>query len=403
MKSGSFRKIIAFILSFISLSPVLIAQSNIRDSLLFQNRQRQYIVHLPPAYNDQEPLALVIVLHGGSGNLNSVQNFTNMNPVSNANRFLVLYPQGFGPSGMGGFTWADGRGTSADKLGIDDVGFINHLLDQVIQDFAVDESRIYLCGFSNGGFLTQKIACQMNERLAAIASLGSSQGVDQILSCNPERPLPTLILTGTADPLVPYEGGPMEGDVPDVISSRELLDFWIQNNACRNELDSLNLPDTDTTDNSNVSVFEWDQCDCEAKVKHLRINGGGHTWPGVELENVEVIGGETNEDIQASVELWKFFRDFQLCTDLVTSVEGPILATPQVEIFPNPSQETVLIKSSTEILRIELVDLRGQVIVSQDANQSLFGLDLQDVSAGTYFLKMKEKGGQEYAKVLLVE
>jgi len=283
----------------------------VNGSIQHDGLQRKYIIHIPSSYDGTEAVPVIFVLHGGSGTVESVQNFTQMNPVSDREGFIVVYPQGYGQSGMGGFTWADGRGTSADRLGVDDVGFINSLIEEVKSEYTINRNKIYLTGFSNGAFMTQKIACEMNAQIAAIASLGSTMDVNLIETCSPGRPLPVLIINGTADPFVPYEGGPMDGDVPDIISTNALNDFWTDNNNCSTEVPPVDLPDSDQTDNSTATVFEFTNCSSDAIVKHFRINNGGHTWPGVENTNYERIAGETNEDIDASTEIWNFFDGFE--------------------------------------------------------------------------------------------
>ncbi|WP_343487109.1 PHB depolymerase family esterase [Allomuricauda sp. d1] len=288
--------------------------TTINATLEHDGLDRIYNLYFPSNYDGDTPLPLVIVLHGGSGNAESVQGFTQMTPVAEANGFLAVYPQGAGPAGDGGFSWADGRGTTADDAAIDDVGFINTLIDILVSEYAVDENRIYLTGFSNGSFLTQKIACTSNSKIAAVASLGSTYDVAQSAECNPGRPIPTLLITGTEDPFIPYDGGEMNTAVNvEILSSPELFQFWAINNGCETELNSIDLPDSNTSDNSTVTQFEFTDCDCDANVKHLRLNGAGHTWAGVENISYEEIAGETNEDIDASTVIWEFFSQFELC------------------------------------------------------------------------------------------
>ena len=126
--------------TIVSLSSVK-AQLNISDSLEHQSLQRKYIVHLPPGYSPDIQYPVVMVLHGGSGNYQSVQGFTQMNPVSNQNNFLAVYPQGIGVAPPG-YSWADGRNTSADQAGIDDVGFISKLVDTLTVEYTIDRKSV---------------------------------------------------------------------------------------------------------------------------------------------------------------------------------------------------------------------------------------------------------------------
>ena len=394
------RKVLYLIIILFIVTTKSQAQTNISDSLIHQGLQRKFIIHLPPDFTPQDSIPLIIVLHGGSGDAFSAQGFTRMNSVSNEFGFAVAYPEGIAESGIGGFTWADGRGTPADDMGIDDVGFINKMVDNILSEYPILFKRVYLCGFSNGGFLTQKIACESNERFAAMASLGSTQDIILNATCNPERPIPTMIITGTNDPLVPYQGGPMDGDVPDIVSSQDLIDFWRSNNNCRTIGDSLDLPNPIIDDSSTVTSFEFIDCDCNADIKHLRINGGGHTWPGVELPDYELIAGQTNEDIQASLELWKFFSQYELCNDLITSIEED-KTQGFLNIYPNPAQQSTVIESSHPYTQLKLFDTNGKLINQIDFNSLKTEIPLHQLTSGIYFIKIIYPDGTYSTKQLI--
>ncbi|MAT40283.1 MAG: hypothetical protein CL946_11845 [Ectothiorhodospiraceae bacterium] len=382
MKDAMHWKSITAVAVFSLFTSLTTAQTNKMDSLKHQGFQRKYVVHVPPGYTGASLVPVVLFLHGGSGNMHSAQNFTMLNPVANANGFLAVYPEGIGPTTGGGYTWADGRGTSADKLGIDDIAFIEKLLDVLESEYKIDSERIYLSGFSNGGFLASRIACENNERFAAIALAGSTLDVVQFHTCSPTRPIPILVLTGNIDPLVPYEGGAMNGNVPDIVSSMQIVKYYIMNNNCSNVADSADLPDIDPSENSTVTVLTYTDCECEATVVHYRINGGGHTWPGVEIPNYELIAGETNEDIQASEELWDFFSAHTLCTK-VSSIED--LRYPgSVYLYPNPGNSSVLILSREPILRVRMFNLAGELVLDDSISGTSYTVDLRGISPGIY-------------------
>lgn len=283
--------------------------SDIRGTLQHQGYIREYALHISPVYNGTQAVPLVLFLHGGGGNATSAQNFTQLNPVADQEGFIAVYPQGFGPAGSG-FSWADGRSTSSDQLGIDDVGFIDKLLEQLVNSFNIDTDRIYVSGFSNGSFMTQRLACERNGKFAAMASLGSTISTDLLNHCIPQRPIPMLLLLGDADPFIPYAGGNVPGNATPISGMTALADFWKTNNRCRSKVAETNLPNTNSADNSFISLTSYTDCDCQAEVRLYQVYGGGHTWPGVENKTYELLAGETNEDIQASQELWAFFKRF---------------------------------------------------------------------------------------------
>lgn len=382
MKKFLLISIIATIVSNASLG-----QSTVIDSIVHQTYQRNFTVHLPTGYTHTTPVPLVFMLHGGGGTMTNAQGFTNLNAVSNTNGFIAVYPQGYGVIPSGGYSWADGRGTSADMAGVDDLGFINKLLDTLIAKYTIDTNKIYICGFSNGGFMTQRFACQQNRRFAAMASLGSIMDTSLFASCNPTRPIPMLFMLGTADPFVPYTGGPMIGSGPvlPIVGIDTLIEFWKTNNNCMTNNPIINFADIDLTDSSTVSLFNFTNCSCNAEISFYRINGGGHTWPGVEILSYEITAGQTNEDIQASVELWNFFNAHTLCHSSL-GVKEPS-AQSIFKLYPNPAN-TVLYLNIPQIEKseISISNLLGQVLIErQNQNQ----IDISELSNGVYLLTIK--------------
>lgn len=392
-----------FLFLFLLLCGMATAQMNVRDSLSHQNFQRLYTVHLPPGFTGNTPVPLLLFMHGGSGDQLSAQGFTRLNQVSNANGFLVVYPEGIGPVSGGGFSWADGRGTSADSMLVDDVGFVDKLLDSLIRDYPIDTSRIFLSGFSNGAFMTQRIACEMNERFAGMASLGSTIDTALIARCNPGRPLPMVIVMGTLDPFVPYNGGPMNGGVTPIVATDSVVQFWVRNNNCRRALDSVAVPDIDQTDSSTVSVFEFTDCDCDADVKLYKVIGAGHTWPGVENVNYEIIAGETNEDINAGEEIWDFFTAHPFCR-VMTGVEMPASdgKGPWLVVYPNPTSGYVHILSDARQERVAVFNLTGARVVQKMVGEQKSDLNLEGLPAGIYVLRVRFSSGELATRRLVI-
>ena len=353
-----YSRLIALLTFFL---PILSTAQN--QTITHQGLTRQYMVHEPAAYDDQTSVPVVLVLHGGGGSAQVTQNFTMMNPVADANGFLAVYPEGYTATGSG-FVWADSRGTAADEDGIDDVGFISRLIDSLRLQYNIDTTRLYACGFSNGGFMTQRLACELGGRFAAIGSLGCSMGVSLYDDCAPAVPVPMLFLAGTADPFVPYEGGIINLGVEPIVAVDTAVQFWVQQNNCQRAAPVLSLPNLVQDDNSTVEQLDFTDCDCGAAVRFFRVLGGGHTWPGVENPFLEPLLGETNEDIQASEELWRFFEGFTAgCT--------PTSARPEMEsgalslrAFPSPFRQLLTVafsKALPSTASFVLSDMQGRV------------------------------------------
>lgn len=368
-----------------------------------QGLVRQYIVYEPSAYAGQSATPVVFVLHGGGGSALVTQNFTRMNPVAEANGFLAVYPQGY-TENSSGFVWADGRGTAADAADIDDVGFIDRLIDSLQLQYNIDTTRLYACGFSNGGFMTQRLACELNGRFAAMAGLGCSMDVSLFADCEPEAPVPMLYVAGTADPFVPYEGGFMNPNVAPIVPVDTAVQFWVRHNNCQTAAPTLSLPDLVQDDNSTVEQLDFTDCDCGAEVRFFRVLGGGHTWPGVENPAIEPLLGETNEDIQASEELWRFFEGF---TNGCTPTAAPGLAAATdltLRAFPNPFAETLVLdfgRALPAAASVRLYCLDGRAVLQRriQAGVTQHRLPLPaDLPAGVYLLRVLVNG-----RVLLAE
>lgn len=383
MKNTLLLTIVAICISINSFG-----QANIIDSIVHQTYQRKFTIHTPTGFTNSTPVPVVFMLHGGGGTMTNGQGFTNLNSVSNLNGFLAVYPQGYGVIPSGGFSWADGRGTSADIAGIDDLGFIDKLLDTLIAKYSIDTNKIYICGFSNGGFMTQRFACQQNQRFAAMASLGSIMDTTLFASCNPSRPIPMLFMLGTADPFVPYNGGPMigSGPVPPIVGIDTLINFWKVNNNCVTSNTPINGPNIVLTDSSTVTIFNYTNCSCNSDISFYRINGGGHTWPGVEIPSYEIIAGQTNEDIQASVELWNFFNAHTLCNTTVGIDEQTTQI--KIKVYPNPATTILYLQFlQNENYKLDIKNYLGQTILTA-INQNQ--IDISQLTNGIYLLTLQQ-------------
>jgi polyhydroxybutyrate depolymerase len=372
----------------------LFGQTNITDSIVHQTFNRKFMVHFPPNFNTTTQRALVLNLHGGSGNMVSAQGFSMLNPVSDQNNFLVAWPQGYGIAPPG-FSWADGRNTSSDQAGIDDIGFIDKLIDTLIIRYNVDTNRIYICGFSNGGFMVQRLACHLPDQFAAMASLGSSMDTVLYQKCNPSKPIPMAFFNGTADPAMPYGGGPMQNpQVIPVVPVDTTVQFWVRHNNCQTASPVFNFPDIFTTDNSTAQLFNFTNCACNVNVKFYKLNNGGHTWPGVYVASQATVLGNTNRDINASVELWNFFKSHTLCNTTVSISEQKIM--PPIKIYPNPAwSELYLNISETDKTAILVTNLLGKVLIkAQNQNR----IDISNLKNGIYVITISQGQNKQTQK-----
>ena len=377
------------------------AQQVVEEDLQHNGSTRFYDVFLPTGYNANNDLPLVIMLHGGGGDKNVIQAFSQLNPVANALGYIAVYPQGLEPLSIGGFSWADGRGTAADNAGVDDVGFILSLLNQLKSDYAIDDQRIYIAGFSNGGFMAQTLACEIPEEFAAAAGLGCSLGVQQAADCTTAEATPMIFVVGTADPEIPYNGGTMTNpNVEPIIGVESAVQFWVDKNGCDDMPQVSNLPDTVTDDNSTVELLTYDNCDCHSDVQFYKIINGGHTWPGNEIPSIEPQLGDTNEDINAGFRMLDFFNDHVLCQSLSVLRWND---DNEWIMYPNPTQDKVNIIATFPVARVEIFSITGKRIRFEPIDQRKnFSMKCSGITDGIYWIRVENDRGHQQIRRLVV-
>ena len=250
---------------------------------------RTYRIHVPEKYNDTHPTGVVLVFHGHGGNAAGMEAGSGFSTLADQQDFLAVYPQGL-LDGQNKPFWAD---IGPIDFGIDDVLFVSDILNDVQQKYCVDAHRIYATGFSNGGGMTNLLACRMAGRIAAFAPLS---GDDYTIpsGCHPGRPVPLLNMHGTADPLLPYNGIPVSVN-PDwpLPSLPSYLQTWATRDGCTHGPDIF-------LREQKVTGMQWTGCRGNVSVVHYRIEGGGHAWP-------PLINGKTPAEV-----MWQFFSQYPL-------------------------------------------------------------------------------------------
>lgn len=181
---------------------------------------REYRLRVPPGLRaSREPLPLVLAVHGGASNAEKFERLSGFNGVADEKGFLVAYPEGFA------FSWNAGPCCGPAKLGrVDDVGFLRRLVDELVEAKVADPERVYVTGFSNGGGMAYRMACEGPGRVKAIGVVSASLVID----CDPKRPVSAMIVHGRADRSVPYGGGGRRdfNDKRPFTSVDHAVDFW---------------------------------------------------------------------------------------------------------------------------------------------------------------------------------
>ena len=265
-------------------------------TITIAGKSRDYRVHVPKT-GAGAPRPLVIVLHGGAGSGPNVQGFSLMDAVADAKGFITLYPSG--PRGVIGGTWnaVDCCGLAMQKDS-KDLEFISALIDQAVGAGCVDPKRVYATGISNGGMFAYHLACDLSDKIAAIAPIS---GALMDPTCTPKRPVSVLIYHGTGDKFVPWKGG---GDFKGAgakhpfPSVEDDVKAWRAIDHCTDERHPL-YQKGDTT------CVVYDHCAEGTAVGLCTIEGGGHAWPGGKPVMTWYIG-KTTKDISNDV-MWNFF------------------------------------------------------------------------------------------------
>lgn len=326
-------------------------------SFEFEGFTRDYLVFLPQNYNSNAKIPVVFNLHGDTRDCQMQLNYTLMNIVADTAGFIVVYPNGVIVNYR---TWSF---RTTDK--VNDVGFINALIDTLDRHYSIDLERIYACGFSSGGLMSCKLACQLSQRITAIATVagGIIEGVAN--NCDSYHPMPVLSIHGTKDPAVPWGGVPSNY----LWSPEQTVSFWADFNFCT-EPDTISIPDVDTLDGCTVEKITYGNGILNTRVLFYKVIGGGHTWPDAGYNFMDGAAGNTTNDINANVEIWKFFKDYKLSQlyfqhDLTPKFSlfynAPIFAfglKPMVTVINAGLNEEFNIRASCEI------DSSGTIIYS---------------------------------------
>lgn len=268
--------------------------------------RRSYLLYVPE--RPAAPAAgrpLLVALHGGGGTAEQMMAFSRFNRIAAREGFAVAYPQGVDRR------WNDGRVfRGRGETDADDVAFVRAMVaDIAARGTPLDRRRIFAAGISNGGFMSFRLACEAADLFAAVAPVTATMPADLGPRCAPSAPVAVLVINGTADPLVPYAGGhvrAMFGLRGEIWSTDRTIAFWARHNGCAAPPVVRALADRDTGDGSHVIETDHGRC-AAARVRLLRVEGGGHTWPGGAQYLPAAWIGTTNRDIDASETIWRFF------------------------------------------------------------------------------------------------
>jgi polyhydroxybutyrate depolymerase len=221
-----------------------------------------------------------------------------LDAIAEREGFVVAYPDGIGHH------WNDGRpeldGTA------DDVAFIAALIDELAATYSLDRARVYVTGISNGAIMAYRLACELPDRIAAIAPVAGDVPLADLARCRPHAKVSVLAINGTDDPLVPFDGG-IAGRGGQVMSAPDSVAVFARAAGCGPDRTSVDVEDRDPDDHTRSQRTTYTRCPPSIGEELITVENGGHTWPGAAQYLPRVVIGAASRDFSASEALWAFF------------------------------------------------------------------------------------------------
>ncbi len=332
-----------------------------QEKISIDDVSRTFTVHLPKGYDKQQHYPVVILLHGQNQDADDMARLTHFNQLADKDGIIAVYPnalhgrwnigvraeepsmgmrprRGYGrpggwpgggggyPGGGGGYPGGGGGGSQGggQRGGenpdesknrpepADDIAFLNQMLDQFALKYSIDTRRIYATGLGDGGFMAQRVGCNMADRVAAIAVVGAA--FPKTMICLPSRPVPALFISGTDDPIVPYESGTYKPRRFHVLSAEESAKTWAKFDRCAEKPAQDKIPAAEKGA-KDTKTFTYSGCQDNAQVALYSVKNGGNTWPGGEQYMSEKEVGKTSNALNANESIWGFLVTKKIAGD----------------------------------------------------------------------------------------
>ena len=281
------------------------------------NDLREYYLQKPGFTTSKLPA--ILIFHGGGGNAKRMINFAGFDKFISKYQFVAVYPNAINKH------WNDGRKSEyfaeQDKK-INDVAFINKLIDELVAEHNIDPEMIFAAGISNGGMFSQYLGLKLNKKLKGIATLCSQMPKPVYENAKNIGALDVMMINGIDDPMVPYAGGEVKVELfprlsrwmkkkaksrGEVVSTSDTINFWLKANKLDGKPIFSKLKDIDKKDGCKVEKRFWESDG--SRVVLITVKGGGHTWPGRAQYLPKRIVGNTCNDFKATEEIVRFFLE----------------------------------------------------------------------------------------------
>lgn len=356
-------------------------------SYTFDGLNRQFNIYIPTSYNpNSAPLPVIFFLHGLGGNMS---NFSGLDYKAEAEKYIMVIPQAIADKKVG-TAWHSGAGVEENGIiyypnsKVDDVGFISSLIDTVSSWYRVDKNRIYSTGFSMGGFMSNRLGCELSDRIAAIAAVSGTIGNEILGSCSPEDIVPILYIHSTSDATVPYKKNTLGND------AETFVNFWVANNGCKAIPDSTDLSNIEDDDYS-VMRYRYKNGSSNSEVEFYKLTGPDH--------NASWFTSQSGNDFDAIEVIWDFFKKHS--NKKVADIESPNLITniknAKSEVYPNPASDIITLSFSGNVAVSSIIisNTLGKTLETKTFDKpikkSVF--DISDKASGIYFFQIKDIEG----------
>lgn len=260
----------AVLFAALLLSAAPCRAGSITDFGLLAGHPRQWLVHLPPHYKRGQPLPLVILYHPKGGTAGAFERATDMDSFADRMHFIAVYPSGFEQ------TWASHSGTDADAAKIDDVAFTAALLDQLELKYSIDPQRVVLAGFAEGAQMVNLLGCRLADRVTGLVAVAGILSPDAAQDCHPSRALTVIEFHASADPFVPFAGGPSPKGGGNGMGVAANVAGWAAREGCKPTPAKSLLPGTSKFPPAEVQDFGG--CTSGIQVRLYEVMGAWHLW-----------------------------------------------------------------------------------------------------------------------------
>lgn len=304
-------RLLLLCLLFVSCNSPSLAADFKRGALQWQGIQRTYTYYIPENLDLSEPQPLMLVLHGLGADGNYAAENWGFTEIAQQQGHIAVFPDGLDGE------WNDGRGKSfffREHYEVDDVGFLSALITQFVESFGADATRVFMVGVSNGGMMTLRMGCEKSSQLTAIAPLLASLPKPLYKTCLPDKPLPVMMINGTKDDVIPFEGGAVmiAGErYGEVVSVHATLSIWQQRNACN--ISPVVAPMDEYKPNreaKGITSELYAKCGSGKAIQLYHIEDGAHSIPSFKHKR-SVFKDVPLHPFNAAGDIWDFFKRYK--------------------------------------------------------------------------------------------